>query len=65
MLLMFLTQGSEFTLGSKSCALCREAYASLSHRKSLFDSQRDRIYDLYEMYRKHKHQLGAYDAADR
>ena len=31
----------------------------------MFASQRDRIYDLYEIYRKRKQELGGYDAAER
>lgn len=58
-------QGSEAALGSKTGALSREEYTSLSHRKSSFASQRDKVYDLYEIYRKRKQQLGGYDAAER
>lgn len=58
-------KGSEFVLGSKPGCLCRNEYMNLSHRKSAFASQRNRIYDLYETYRKRKEHLGGYDAADR
>lgn len=45
--------------------MSREDYTSMSHRKTSFASQRDRIYDLYEIYRKRKQELGGYDAAER
>ncbi|KAG8719695.1 hypothetical protein FRC08_002227 [Ceratobasidium sp. 394] len=60
-----IIEGSESALGSTTGALGREAYTSLSHRKSSFASQRDRIYDLYEIYRKRKQAYGGYDAAER
>ncbi|KAB5592704.1 TPR and ankyrin repeat-containing protein 1 [Ceratobasidium theobromae] len=60
-----IIEGSEAALGSKTGALSREEYTSLSHRKSSFASQRDKVYDLYEIYRKRKQQLGGYDAAER
>ncbi|KAG8744274.1 hypothetical protein FRC10_010437 [Ceratobasidium sp. 414] len=58
-------EGSEPALESTTGALGREAYTSLSHRKSSFASQRDRVYDLYEIYRKRKQTYGGYDAAER
>lgn len=58
-------QGSEFALGAKNGALSREDYANVSDRKTSFASQRDRVYDLYEIYRKRKRELGGYDAAER
>ncbi|KAF8594569.1 hypothetical protein BDV93DRAFT_549191 [Ceratobasidium sp. AG-I] len=58
-------EGSEFALEAKNGALSREDYAGMSHRKTSFASQRDRIYDLYEIYRKRKQELGGYDAAER
>jgi hypothetical protein len=64
-LCLFVLQGSEFALESKTDALSRDDYNKLSHRKSSFASQRDRIYDLYEIYRKRKQRLGGYDAAER
>ncbi|KAG9101942.1 hypothetical protein FS749_001473 [Ceratobasidium sp. UAMH 11750] len=60
-----IIEGSEPALESTTGALNREAYTSLSHRKSSFASQRDRIYDLYEIYRKRKQAYGGYDAAER
>ncbi|CAE6534820.1 unnamed protein product [Rhizoctonia solani] len=57
--------GSESALHSATGALSREEYTSLSHRKSSFASQRDRVYDLYELYRKRKQLLGGYDSAER
>ncbi|QRW07577.1 P-loop nucleoside triphosphate hydrolase [Ceratobasidium sp. AG-Ba] len=58
-------EGSEAALQSKAGALDREEYTSLSHRKSSFASQRHRVYDLYETYRKRKQAYGGYDAAER
>ncbi|KAF8594570.1 P-loop containing nucleoside triphosphate hydrolase protein [Ceratobasidium sp. AG-I] len=58
-------EGSEFALGAKNGALSREEYANVSDRKTSFASQRDRVYDLYEIYRKRKRELGGYDAAER
>lgn len=52
-------------MGAKNGALSREDYANMSHRKTSFASQRDRVYDLYEIYRKRKRELGGYDAAER
>ncbi|KAG9097516.1 hypothetical protein FRC06_007474, partial [Ceratobasidium sp. 370] len=60
-----IIEGSEPALESTAGALSREAYTSLSHRKSSFASQRDRVYDLYEIYRKRKQAYGGYDAAER
>ncbi|CAE7232048.1 unnamed protein product, partial [Rhizoctonia solani] len=60
-----IIEGSEAALLSKSGALSRDEYTSLSHKKSSFASQRGRVYDLYEAYRKRKRQLGGYDAAER
>ncbi|CAE6461524.1 unnamed protein product [Rhizoctonia solani] len=60
-----IIEGSEAALSSKSGALSRDEYSSLSHKKSSFASQRGRVYDLYEAYRKRKRQLGGYDAAER
>ncbi|KAJ1305435.1 hypothetical protein OPQ81_000445 [Rhizoctonia solani] len=60
-----IIQGSEAALSSKAGALTRDEYISLSHKKSSFASQRGRVYDLYEAYRKRKRQLGGYDAAER
>ncbi|CAE6419472.1 unnamed protein product, partial [Rhizoctonia solani] len=57
--------GSELALQSPTGALSRDEYTSLSHRKSSFASQRDRVYDLYELYRKRKQFLGGYDSAER
>ncbi|KAG8752687.1 hypothetical protein FRC12_011837, partial [Ceratobasidium sp. 428] len=58
-------EGSESALESETGALSRDAYTSLSHRKSSFASQKDRVYDLYEIYRKRKREYGGYDAAER
>ncbi|KDN37502.1 hypothetical protein RSAG8_10101, partial [Rhizoctonia solani AG-8 WAC10335] len=60
-----IIQGSELALQSSTGALSRDEYAGLSHRKSSFASQRDRVYDLYELYRKRKKFLGGYDSAER
>ncbi|KAH7337987.1 hypothetical protein B0J17DRAFT_706450 [Rhizoctonia solani] len=60
-----IIEGSEAALSSKLGALTRDEYSSLSHKKSSFASQRGRVYDLYEAYRKRKRQLGGYDAAER
>ncbi|CAE7089127.1 unnamed protein product [Rhizoctonia solani] len=60
-----IIEGSESALQSPNGTLNREEYASLSHRKSSFASQRDRVYDLYELYRKRKQFLGGYDSAER
>ncbi|KAG8732236.1 hypothetical protein FRC11_014976 [Ceratobasidium sp. 423] len=60
-----IIEGSELALQSTTGALSREEYTSLSHRKSSFASQRDRVYDLYELYRKRKQFLGGYDSAER
>ncbi|KAG9081288.1 hypothetical protein FRC07_014561, partial [Ceratobasidium sp. 392] len=60
-----IIEGSEQALESKTGALTRDAYTGLSHRKSSFASQRDRVYDLYEIYRKRKQEYGGYDAAER
>ncbi|QRV93432.1 UvrD-like helicase carboxy-terminal domain protein [Ceratobasidium sp. AG-Ba] len=60
-----IIEGSEAALQSKTGALSREEYTSLSHRKSSFASQQDRVYDLYEIYRKRKQTYGGYDAAER
>ncbi|CAE6379695.1 unnamed protein product, partial [Rhizoctonia solani] len=58
-------EGSELALQSPTGALDRDEYTSLSHRKSSFASQRNRVYDLYELYRKRKQFLGGYDSAER
>ncbi|QRV93433.1 UvrD-like helicase carboxy-terminal domain protein [Ceratobasidium sp. AG-Ba] len=58
-------EGSEAALQSKTGAISRKEYANLGHRKSSFVSQKDRVYDLYEIYRKRKRELGGYDAAER
>ncbi|CUA74878.1 TPR and ankyrin repeat-containing protein 1 [Rhizoctonia solani] len=60
-----IIEGSEAALLSDSDALSRNEYTSLSHKKSSFASQRGRVYDLYEAYRKRKRALGGYDAAER
>ncbi|CAE6459263.1 unnamed protein product, partial [Rhizoctonia solani] len=60
-----IIEGSEAALLSESGTLSRDEYTSLSHKKSSFASQRGRVYDLYEAYRKRKRQLGGYDAAER
>ncbi|CAE6535633.1 unnamed protein product [Rhizoctonia solani] len=60
-----IIEGSEQALQSSTGALDRGEYTSLSHRKSFFASQRDRVYDLYELYRKRKQFLGGYDSAER
>lgn len=52
-------------MGTKNGALSREDYVRASDRRSSFLSQRDRVYDLYEIYRKRKRELGGYDAAQR
>ncbi|KDN37508.1 hypothetical protein RSAG8_10107, partial [Rhizoctonia solani AG-8 WAC10335] len=58
-------EGSEFTLTSQSGVLSRSEYLELSDGNSLLTSQRDKIYTLYESYRKARGQLGGYDAAER
>ncbi|CAE6474691.1 unnamed protein product [Rhizoctonia solani] len=60
-----IIEGSELPLQSPTGALSRDEYTSLSHRKSSFASQRYRVYDLYELYRKRKQFLGGYDYAER
>ncbi|KAH7337934.1 hypothetical protein B0J17DRAFT_405653 [Rhizoctonia solani] len=60
-----IIEGSEAALQSPTGALSRDEYTSLSHRKSSFASQKNRVYDLYELYRKRKQFLGGYDSAER
>ncbi|CAE6529326.1 unnamed protein product [Rhizoctonia solani] len=58
-------EGSEFTLTNQSGVLSRSEYLALSNGGSLLSSQRDKIYSLYEGYRKARGQLGGYDTAER
>ncbi|CAE6484842.1 unnamed protein product, partial [Rhizoctonia solani] len=58
-------EGSEFTLTSQSGVLSRSEYFELSEGGSLLSSQRDKIYTLYESYRKARGQRNGYDAAER
>lgn len=52
-------------MGTENGVLSREDYINVGDRRSSFVSQRDRVYDLYEIYRKRKRELGGYDAAER
>ncbi|CAE6448000.1 unnamed protein product [Rhizoctonia solani] len=58
-------EGSEFTLTSESGVLSRDDYLDLSQGNLLLSSQRDKIYSLYESYRKARGKLGGYNAAER
>ncbi|KDN37507.1 hypothetical protein RSAG8_10106, partial [Rhizoctonia solani AG-8 WAC10335] len=60
-----IIEGSEDTLNSESGVLSRDDYLALSQGNSLLSSRRDRIYTLYESYRRARGQLGGYDAAER
>ncbi|KAG8690837.1 hypothetical protein FRC11_008770 [Ceratobasidium sp. 423] len=58
-------EGSGSTLTSQSGVLSRDDYLLLSQGDSLLSSQRDRVYTLYESYRKARGRLNGYDAAER
>ncbi|KAJ1305473.1 hypothetical protein OPQ81_000480 [Rhizoctonia solani] len=58
-------EGSELTLTNESGVLSRSQYLELGHGNSLLFSQRDRIYNLYESYRKARGKFGGFDAAER
>lgn len=61
-------KGSEETLaaGNDNNFLEKQIYLNLSERRQgTFSRQRERIYELFEHYRKLKGERGDYDAADR
>ncbi|CAE6457638.1 unnamed protein product, partial [Rhizoctonia solani] len=58
-------EGSEITLSSELNILSRRQYLEYSRGKSLIFSQCDKIYTLYESYRKIRIRLGGHDAAER
>jgi len=59
-------KGSEKTLQSGSKALSREEYLGLSFRAyPTFSTQRDVVYDLFDLYSRQQRASGDRDAADR
>ncbi|KAG8794853.1 hypothetical protein FRC16_010327 [Serendipita sp. 398] len=63
-----VVRGSEHSLEFPNGAISRDVYESnvISFRKqSTFSRHRPRLYDLFEIYMKHKFERQEYDAADR
>ncbi|CUA68004.1 hypothetical protein RSOLAG22IIIB_07686 [Rhizoctonia solani] len=58
-------EGSELTLSNELNMLSRRQYMEYRRGKSLLSSQGDKIYTLYESYRKIRIRLGGHDAAER
>ena len=58
-------KGSERALKTKVGYLSREDYNNMSRRIGAFVTERDAVYELFEVYLKVKRGRGEYDAADR
>ncbi|KAF9509961.1 hypothetical protein BS47DRAFT_108769 [Hydnum rufescens UP504] len=64
--IMGVISGHEDTTKTEDGFLDRASYVSLSARAhSQFSTQRHRVYDIFEKYRKMKHGYGEYDSPDR
>lgn len=61
-----MIEGSELTVLSSQKCLDANTYESLSERSNpAFSTKRDIIYEIFQLYRKMKREMGEYDAADR